>query len=201
MITVQGLTKVYGDRRALDSVSFSVPAGQICGYLGPNGAGKTTTVRMLTGILAPTEGTASVGGFDVVASPLEVKKRIGYVPESSAVYPTLSVNEYLALVGALHALEPHDVADRADRMLGLLKIADAADQRLDTLSKGIQRKVVICAALLPTRTSSSSTSRWGAWTPTPSAPSRESSAAWPSGARPCCTAPISSRSSNASATA
>ena len=148
MIVVEHLVKVYGSVEALRSISFSVPAGQVCGYLGPNGAGKSTTVRILTGVLAPSSGTARVAGFDVTDQPLEVKKRIGYVPETGAVYSTLSVHEYLTLVGALHHMAPSDIAERARQMLHLFKIHDSANQRLDTLSKGMRQKVVISAALL-----------------------------------------------------
>ncbi|HJU55981.1 MAG TPA: ABC transporter ATP-binding protein [Pyrinomonadaceae bacterium] len=148
MINVQRLTKTYGETEALRDVSFSVPAGQVCGYLGPNGAGKSTTVKILTGTLRPTSGSASVAGFDVVGQPLEVKRRIGYVPETGTVYSSLSANEYLALVGALHEMEPAEVAERTARMLELFQIRDAADRRLDTLSKGMRQKVVISAALL-----------------------------------------------------
>ena len=148
MIQVDQLSKSYGPTEALHAISFQVPAGEVCGYLGPNGAGKTTTVRILTGVLRPSGGRARVAGFDVAEQPLEVKKRIGYVPETGAVYETLSVSEYLALVGALHHIEPGDVADRSRRMLDLFKIPEAADQRLDTLSKGMRQKVVISAALL-----------------------------------------------------
>jgi ABC-2 type transport system ATP-binding protein len=148
MIRVEKLTKVYGDQTALDAVSFEIPAGQICGYLGPNGAGKSTTVRMLTGVMRPTSGKATVAGFDVLEQPLEVKKRIGYVPETGAIYQTLSVNEYLALVGALHHMEPAEIDERGRKMLQLFAIADSANKRIDTLSKGMRQKVVISAALL-----------------------------------------------------
>jgi ABC-2 type transport system ATP-binding protein len=148
MINVERLTKTYGETEALCDVSFNVPAGQVCGYLGPNGAGKSTTVKILTGTLRPTSGAARVAGFDVVAQPLEVKRRIGYVPETGMVYSSLSANEYLALVGALHEMEPAKVAERTQRMLELFQLQDAADRRLDTLSKGMRQKVVISAALL-----------------------------------------------------
>lgn len=148
MIEVRQLTKTYNETEALRSVSFTVPAGQVCGYLGPNGAGKSTTVKILTGVLRPTSGVASVAGFDVVEESLEVKKRIGYVPETGTVYSTLSANEYLALVGALHEMETEEVAERAAQMLELFQLRDAADRRLDTLSKGMRQKVVISAALL-----------------------------------------------------
>jgi ABC-2 type transport system ATP-binding protein len=148
MIEVRQLTKTYNETEALRSVSFTVPAGQVCGYLGPNGAGKSTTVKILTGVLRPTGGGASVAGFDVVRESLEVKRRIGYVPETGTVYSTLSANEYLTLVGALHDMEPGEVAERSAQMLELFQIRDAADRRLDTLSKGMRQKVVISAALL-----------------------------------------------------
>lgn len=148
MIEVERLTKTYNETEALRSISFSVPAGQVCGYLGPNGAGKSTTVKILTGVLRPSAGQATVAGFDVRQESLEVKKRIGYVPETGAVYSTLSANEYLALCGALHEMEPAEVGERSARMLELFQIKDAADRRLDTLSKGMRQKVVISAALL-----------------------------------------------------
>jgi ABC-2 type transport system ATP-binding protein len=148
MIKVEQLTKTYNETEALRAISFTVPAGQVCGYLGPNGAGKSTTVKILTGVLRPTSGQAHVAGFDVTSESLEVKKRIGYVPETGTVYSTLSASEYLALVGALHEMEPEDVAERSHRMLELFQIRDAANRRLDTLSKGMRQKVVISAALL-----------------------------------------------------
>jgi ABC-2 type transport system ATP-binding protein len=148
MIEVRQLLKTYNETEALRSISFTVPAGQVCGYLGPNGAGKSTTVKILTGVLRPTSGAASVAGFDVVQESLEVKKRIGYVPETGTVYSTLSANEYLALVGALHEMEPKEIAERSMQMLELFQLKDAADRRLDTLSKGMRQKVVISAALL-----------------------------------------------------
>ncbi|HUQ32251.1 MAG TPA: ABC transporter ATP-binding protein [Pyrinomonadaceae bacterium] len=148
MINVRQLIKTYNETEALRSISFSVPAGQVCGLLGPNGAGKSTTVKILTGALRPTSGEASVAGFDCVHDSLEVKKRIGYVPETGTVYSTLSAHEYLALCGALHEMEPEDVAERSRRMLELFQIKEAADRRLDTLSKGMRQKVVISAALL-----------------------------------------------------
>src|SRR5919206_1213787 len=101
MIKVEGLTKRYARTVAVDNISFEVEKGQIVGFLGPNGAGKTTTMRVLTCFLPPTSGTAQVAGFDVVQSPLEVKKRIGYLPESPPVYPEMEVVEYLDFVGSL----------------------------------------------------------------------------------------------------
>lgn len=148
MIDVHQLCKSYGDTEALRSVSFHVPAGQVCGYLGPNGAGKTMTVRTLTGVLRATSGCVRVAGFDVAEQPLEVKKRIGYVPEGGTVYSTLSAREYLTLVGALHHMEPEDVSERTEQMLRLFQMESSLDRRLDTFSKGMRQKVVISASLI-----------------------------------------------------
>ena len=148
MIRVEQLTKTYGEKEALRGVTFAIEPGQVCGYLGPNGAGKSTTVRILTGVMPPTSGAASVAGFDVAQEALEVKRRIGYVPESAAAYSTLSVEEYLALVGALHHMDPNDVDQRSRRTLELFGIKDSAQSRIDTLSKGMRQKVVITAALI-----------------------------------------------------
>ena len=104
MITVKELTKRYARNTAVDHISFEVQKGQIVGFLGPNGAGKTTTMRMLTCFLTPTAGTATVAGFDILEQPLEVKKRIGYLPETPPVYPEMRMGEYLSFVGSLKGL-------------------------------------------------------------------------------------------------
>src|SRR5580698_3228765 len=104
MISVQGLTKRFGTQTAVDAVSFEIPAGQIVGFLGPNGAGKSTTLKMLTGMLEPTSGTASVCGFDLRGSLMDVKRRIGFVPESGAVFESLTGLEYLVMVAALYGI-------------------------------------------------------------------------------------------------
>src|SRR5712664_3872262 len=101
MISVKDLSKRYARTLAVDHISFEVQKGQIVGFLGPNGAGKTTTMRILTGFMPPTAGTAEVAGFDVVKSPMEVKKRIGYLPETPPLYPDMEVREYLDFVGRL----------------------------------------------------------------------------------------------------
>ena len=148
MIEVSKLRKVYGEQAALDGVSFAIQPGEICGYLGPNGAGKSTTVKILTGTLDPTEGDAAVCGFSVRQHPIEVKRRIGYVPESSALYETLTVEEHLALVGALHGMAPDHVAERADTFLELFGIQDARTKPIAALSKGMRQKTLISCGLL-----------------------------------------------------
>src|SRR5215470_4586547 len=114
MIKVTQLTKRYARTTAVDQISFEVAKGQIVGFLGPNGAGKTTTMRMLTCFLPPSSGTATVAGFDVLDRPLEVKKRIGYLPETPPIYPEMETSEYLQFVGKLKGLSGSDLQKRID---------------------------------------------------------------------------------------
>src|SRR5262252_1575288 len=117
MIKVEALTKRYARTVAVDNISFEVEKGGIVGFLGPNGAGKTTTMRVLTCFLPPTSGTASVAGFDVLEHPEEVKKRIGYLPETPPLYPEMEVWEYLHFVGQLKGISKKDIARRADEVM------------------------------------------------------------------------------------
>src|SRR5213595_160080 len=114
MIKVEGLTKRYARTLAVDNISFEVEKGQIVGFLGPNGAGKTTTMRILTCFLPPSSGKATVAGFDVLGAPLEVKKRIGYLPEAPPLYLEMRTAEYLAFVGRLKGLFGADLQQRVD---------------------------------------------------------------------------------------
>src|SRR5580698_1710609 len=117
MIKVEGLTKRYARTVAVDNISFEVEKGQIVGFLGPNGAGKTTTMRILTCFLPPTEGKASVAGFDVLENPMEVKKRIGYLPESPPVYPDMEVMEYLDFVARIKGLPKTGMTARINEVM------------------------------------------------------------------------------------
>jgi ABC-2 type transport system ATP-binding protein len=148
MIKTSGLTKLYGGKTALDHLDLDVEPGTIFGFLGPNGAGKTTTVKILTGLLQPNAGRARVAGYDVVEQPLEVKRRFGYVPETGALYESLSPAEYLELVGCLHHLEPGSAAARMDELLELFGILNVKHQRMTEFSKGMKQKVLISAALI-----------------------------------------------------
>src|SRR5690349_18012317 len=123
MIVLDLLTKVYGSATALDHVSLQIPSGELVGYLGHNGAGKSTTVKMLTGMMAPTSGTAEIYGFDIQRNNLEVKRMIGYVPESSAVYETLTGREYLQLIGRLYGMEDRLIDDRIGRFGEFFELA------------------------------------------------------------------------------
>ena len=150
MIQLQHLTKRFGAQTAVDDLSFEVPAGQILGFLGPNGAGKSTTLKMLTGMLEPTSGTATICGFDLLREPIEVKRHVGFVPESGAVFESLTGLEYLEMVAALYAIPPEAARARIRQFIAFfdLSFETLTDKLLGAYSKGMRRKVVITAALL-----------------------------------------------------
>ena len=148
MITVSDLTKRYARHTAVDNISFNVEKGQIVGFLGPNGAGKTTTMRILTCFMPPTSGTAHVAGFDVLEQPLEVKKRIGYLPENPPLYPEMSTTEYLSFVGSLKGLSGAELRQRIDYVADRCAIADVKDKLLGKLSKGYRQRVGLAQAII-----------------------------------------------------
>src|SRR5712692_5669219 len=148
MIKVEGLTKRYARTIAVDDISFEVEKGQIVGFLGPNGAGKTTTMRVLTCFLPPTAGTAQVAGFDVLEQPLEVKKRIGYLPETPPLYPDMEVSEYLTFVGKLKGLASLDVPKRVKDVCERCAITDVSAKLIGKLSKGYRQRVGLAQAIL-----------------------------------------------------
>ena len=148
MITVKDLTKRYARTVAVDDISFEVAKGQIVGFLGPNGAGKTTTMRILTCFLPPSSGTATVAGFDVLEKPLEVKKRIGYLPETPPIYPEMETKEYLQFVGKLKGLSGSDLQKRVDYVYERCAIADVKNKLLGKLSKGYRQRVGLAQAII-----------------------------------------------------
>ncbi|HYN09088.1 MAG TPA: ABC transporter ATP-binding protein [Vicinamibacterales bacterium] len=148
MILTEHLFKDYNGKPAVIDLNLRAEPGEILGFLGPNGAGKSTTVKILTGLIQPASGRALVAGFDVVSQPLEVKKRVGYVPETPALYDSLTATEYLELVSCLHHLDPKSSATRRSELLDLFGLATVAGQRLHEFSKGMRQKVVLAAALI-----------------------------------------------------
>src|ERR1700675_822327 len=148
MIKVQGLTKRYARNLAVDHISFEVQKGQIVGFLGPNGAGKTTTMRMLTCFLPPTSGGATVAGVDVLEQPLEVKRRIGYLPESPPLYPEMETGEYLTFVGKLKGLSGAELKKRVDYVCERCSVADVRNKLLGRLSKGYRQRVGLAQAII-----------------------------------------------------
>jgi ABC-2 type transport system ATP-binding protein len=148
MISVKALTKRYAGVTAVDQVSFDVAKGQIVGFLGPNGAGKTTTMRMLTCFLPPSSGTATVAAFDVLEQPLQVKKRIGYLPETPPIYPEMETVEYLKFVGKLKGLRGADLQKRVDYVCDRCAVADVKKKLLGKLSKGYRQRVGLAQAII-----------------------------------------------------
>jgi len=148
MIKVEGLSKRYARNVAVDNISFEVEKGQIVGFLGPNGAGKTTTMRVLTCFLPPSSGSASVAGYDVMKNPMEVKRRIGYLPETPPVYPEMEVCEYLEFVGRLKGIGKHDLPKRVAEVSERCAIADVSRKLIGKLSKGYRQRVGLAQAII-----------------------------------------------------
>jgi ABC-2 type transport system ATP-binding protein len=148
MIKVTELTKKYARNTAVDHISFEVEKGQIVGFLGPNGAGKTTTMRMLTCFLPPTSGAATVAGFDVLERPMEVKKRIGYLPESPPLYLEMDTAAYLSFVGKLKGLRGAELNKRVDYVCERCAIGDVRKKLLGRLSKGYRQRVGLAQAII-----------------------------------------------------
>jgi len=146
MIQVEGLTKYYGIRQAIDNLSFNAVKGEILGFLGPNGAGKTTTMRILCGYMPPTAGWAKVAGFDVVEQSLEVRRRVGYLPETVPLYPDMTPYEYLKYMADLRHLR--NSVERVEDVLELVHMEDRADGYIGNLSKGMRQRIGLAQALL-----------------------------------------------------
>ena len=148
MIEVNGLTKRYRDRVAVDDLTFSVPEGEILGFLGPNGAGKSTTMRVLAGYLPASSGTVKVAGHDVFEEPYEVKRRIGYLPETPPVYPEMSVRGYLRFVASLKGVTRGQMASELDRVAHATGTTEVLERLIQNLSKGFRQRVGLAQALL-----------------------------------------------------
>jgi ABC-2 type transport system ATP-binding protein len=148
MITVEGLTKRYAKTVAVDNISFSVGKGEIVGFLGPNGAGKTTTMRVLTCFMPPTDGTAHVAGFDVLKQPLDVKKRIGYLPETPPLFPEMEVEEYLKFVGRIKGIPNSELDKRVKDAAERCAVAEVSKKLISKLSKGYRQRVGLAQAII-----------------------------------------------------
>lgn len=146
MIRVEELTKDYGVRRAIDHLTFEAEKGEILGFLGPNGAGKTTTMRILSGYMPPTSGKAEIAGFDVMEESLEVRRRVGYLPETVPLYPDMTIFDYLKFMADLRHLP--DAVDKVDDVLESVHLEDRADSYIGNLSKGMRQRVGLAQALL-----------------------------------------------------
>ncbi len=148
MIEVENLTKRYGRHTAVDGISFRVNKGEILGFLGPNGAGKTTTMRILTCYLPATEGTARVAGFDVFEQPLEVKRRVGYIPETPPLYPDMDVDTFLTFCAKIKGVPAAERKARIDDAVGKCRVGDVRRTLIGRLSKGYRQRVGLAQAIL-----------------------------------------------------
>src|SRR4051812_28547927 len=145
-IRVNSLLKVYGEQRAINNISFEISKGEIVGFLGPNGAGKSTTMKILTGYLAADSGSAAVCGIDVSKDPLDAKKKIGYLPESNALYYDMYVKEFLAFISSIHRVPDHK--KRIEEVIQLTGLSIEQKKKIGQLSKGYKQRVGLAAALL-----------------------------------------------------
>jgi ABC-2 type transport system ATP-binding protein len=149
MITCRNLTRRFGDFTAVDGLNLEVARGAICAFLGPNGAGKSTTVKMLTGLLAPTSGTVEVDGLDVVSHPLEIKRRIGVLPEDLGLFDDLTVEEHLLLTGDVYGLRRPETESRTTELLRVLSLEHGRHTFAAACSHGMRKKTSFAMALLP----------------------------------------------------
>ena len=148
MIEIDHLTKAFGAIKAVDDVSFKVAKGEVLGFLGPNGAGKSTTMKMITGFLPPSSGTATVAGFDVRRNPIEVKKRVGYLPEGVPLWPDMTPRAFFEFIARVRSFAGAEAAKRIAVAVEKTQLADVLDQPIETLSKGFKRRVGLAQALL-----------------------------------------------------
>lgn len=145
-ISVKNLSKHYDAQKAVDSISFEARPGRILGFLGPNGAGKSTTMRMLTGYLTPTAGEAAVSDKNIISQPIEAKKRIGYLPENTPLYPDMYVKEFLRFVGETYALS--NLSNRIDDVIKLVGLTPEQHKKIGMLSKGYLQRVGLAQAII-----------------------------------------------------
>jgi len=148
MIKIENLVKAFGAKRAVDDISFTVERGEVLGFLGPNGAGKSTTMRMVTGFMLPSAGRVSIGGHDVVESPLEAKRLVGYLPENAASYPDMTVHGFLSFAAELRGLRGEARKKAIHRVVELCFLDAVLKQSIDTLSKGYRHRTCLAQALI-----------------------------------------------------
>jgi ABC-2 type transport system ATP-binding protein len=148
MLKVQNLTKIYATQKAVDNISFEAQKGEIVGFLGPNGAGKSTTMKVATGYLTPTSGTVEVCGYDVLTSPMEVRKNIGYLPEHNPLYLEMYVKEFLEFIGGIYGLKGNFLRTRIEEVIEIFGLGLEAKKKIGQLSKGYRQRVGLAQALI-----------------------------------------------------
>ena len=148
MITISNLTKKYGDKYALDNISFNVKKGEVLGFLGPNGAGKSTTMNIITGYISYTDGSVNIDGYDILENPIEVKKKIGYLPEIPPLYLDMVVWDYLEFVYELKKIKTEDEKSHIQQVIDMVKIDNVKNRKIANLSKGYRQRVGLAGALI-----------------------------------------------------
>ena len=148
MLEIRHLVKSFGSLIAVDDVSFTVPQGEVLGFLGPNGAGKSTTMKMITGFLSPTAGTAIICGYDIATQPIAAKRHIGYLPEGALAYPDMTPADFLDFIAHIRGFSGDEAMRRIDRVVEMIRIGEVMHQPIETLSKGFKRRVGVAQALL-----------------------------------------------------
>lgn len=147
-LRVMNLTKKFGNFAAVNNISFSATKGEVVGFLGPNGAGKSTTMKMITGFLAPTSGTAYVGGYDIQEQPLEAKRMFGYLPEGAPSYPDMTVKQFISFIADIRGLRKGEKEQKINEVINKVNLQSVLFQRIETLSKGFKRRVGLAQALI-----------------------------------------------------
>lgn len=147
-VEIQKLTKRFGQFTAVDDISFAVEKGEVLGFLGPNGAGKSTTMKMITGFLTPTAGTAKIAGYDIIKQPLEAKRQIGYLPEGAPAYPDMTPMEFLHFIASIRGFSGNERPKRVDEVIERVNLDKVVHQSIETLSKGFKRRVGLAQAIL-----------------------------------------------------
>lgn len=147
-LRVMNLTKQFGNLTAVDNISFSAVQGEVVGFLGPNGAGKSTSMKMITGFLAPTSGTAYIGGYDILEQPLEAKRMFGYLPEGAPSYPDMTVKQFISFIAAIRGIDQKDIELKVTDVINKVNLQSVVHQRIETLSKGFKRRVGLAQALI-----------------------------------------------------
>lgn len=148
MVSTDGLTKRFGDTVAVDGLNIDVPKGEFFSFLGPNGAGKTTTIKMLVGLLRPTGGVATVGGFDISVQPVDAKRLIGYIPDHPFLYEKLTGREFLLFVAGLYGMADGDAGRKADELMETFGISGVSNNLVEDYSHGMRQKLSFCAAFI-----------------------------------------------------
>ncbi|MBF0259323.1 MAG: ABC transporter ATP-binding protein, partial [Desulfamplus sp.] len=148
MIEIRELTKKYGKLTAVDKLTLSINAGEIFGFIGPNGAGKTTTIGMIAGLLAPTTGSVSICGIDMLKNPKQAKQKIGYIPDRPYIYEKLTAMEFLKFTADLFSMKNSDFEQKAEAKLKKFSLIDWADELIESFSHGMKQRLIMAAALI-----------------------------------------------------